>query len=289
MKEEQEIFKKSSATYYISSKFFEESVREDVFRLYSFVRVADDYVDGGPAHPKKLLKLEKRFRKATANKNYKTEIVDNDLIDTRVLKNIVYLLHKYDFDAVWVEDFFEAMKADIEPKPFKRLSESLSYVYGSAEVIGLMMSKILGIDANVPVNKKQFQEYARTQGKAMQWINFVRDIDEDEKLGRCYFPQSDLKRFGLKDLRYKTASENEDKFCRFVRYQIARYRDWQDEASKGFKHIPRRQLIPLKTAVDMYDWTANEIDQDPMAVYSKKVKPSKTRVLAAVARNFVRV
>jgi phytoene synthase len=278
MEEEQKIFKKGSTTYYFSSKFFPKKVRDDVFRLYSFVRVADDYVDDEKPQPKKLLDLEAAYKKNRNDPSYDATAHKWDEIEVRVIKHIVRLQHKFKFEDAWVEAFFAAMKADIEPKKFPTLDASLGYVYGSAEVIGLMMAKVMKLP-------EEAYEAAKMQGRAMQWINFVRDIEEDNKKGRSYFPQTELKKFGLKDLTKETAQENPEKFKKFIQFQIDRYNKWQAEAAKGIHFIPERLQVPVNTAIDMYNWTARKIAANPMIVFEKKVKPRKRRVLRQILKN----
>lgn len=281
MEEEQKIFKNGSTTYYFSSRFFPSKVREDVYRLYSFVRVADNYVDETPTQPKKLLALEKSYESATADHAFDAIAHKWDDIDTRVIKHIVRLQHKYKFEQAWVEAFFDSMKMDSQPKTYKTLDDALKYVYGSAEVIGLMMAKILKLP-------EEAYEAAKAQGRAMQWINFIRDIDEDNNLGRCYFPTSELKKYGLKNLSKEEAEAKPDKFKKFMQSQIKRYQKWQAEADAGLHYIPERLQVPVKTAIDMYNWTARRIEQDPMIVFEKKVKPRKRQVIRRVIRNTAR-
>jgi phytoene synthase len=276
MSVERTIFQRASTTYYFSSKFFPARVRQDVFRLYSFVRVADNYVDDIPHQPRKLRALERRWRAAYANKKFDTDIRDSDDIDVRVVKNIVYVARKYEFDPVWVDDFLKAMKMDITSRRYRTLADTLAYVHGSAEVIGLMMAKILDLPESAT-------QAAVMQGRAMQFINFIRDIAEDNALERCYFPTDDLKKFGLKDLREPTARANPEAFQEFIAYQLKRYSIWQSQATDGFPAIPKRYRIPIRTAVDMYNWTAAKIEADPFIVYDKKVKPSKHRVMRRAA------
>lgn len=271
---EQQIFKKGSTTYYFSSKFFPKGVRDDVFKLYSFVRVADDYVDETPKQPKLFKQLRESWYGAVTNHNFDTEPLRGDSLNTRVVKNIVYVSQKYDIEPMWIEAFLNAMEADLNHVPYKTIETSLGYVTGSAEMVGLMMAKIMGLP-------NEALPYARMQGRAMQWLNFIRDVDEDNKLKRQYFPSSDLKKFGLPNLLPETAKKHPEQFKRFMRYQIARYHEWQQEASKGFEYIPRRLLIPLKIAVDMYDWTSEQIAKDPMVVFDHKVKPKKQQVILA--------
>lgn len=275
MNSEKEIFKRGSTTYYFSSIFFPKKVRNDVFALYSFVRTADDFVDTVPAQTDKLLHLEKLYKAAASNPHFSIEHNKDDDISERVTKNIIYLSKKYHFKKEWIEVFFSSMKQDIRPTSYKTISQSLKYVYGSADVIGLMMAKILKLP-NAAL------EPAKKQGTAMQWINFIRDIDEDNKLGRTYFPKEDLKKFELDSLSKKSIQSNQRNFEEFVRFELNRYYEWQKQANTGMQYIPYRLRIPLMTANKMYGWTAKQLDNNPMVVFERKVKPSKYRVFWAV-------
>jgi phytoene synthase len=120
--------------------------------------------------------------------------------------------------------------------------------------------------------------FARCLGRAMQYINFIRDIAEDNVLERIYFPQDELQEYGLQNLIEAYVVESKEGFQGFIQAQIRRYKDWQIEAEKGFRFIPHRYLIPIKTASEMYKWTAQKIEKNPFIVYKMKVKPSKTRI-----------
>jgi 15-cis-phytoene synthase len=275
MKLEQEIFKKGSTTYYFSSKFFPRAVREDVFKLYSFVRVADDYVDTIPSNASSFNQLVAVYDKFLVGADAPNSV---SKLNLRVAQNIVDVTQKYQLNPEWIASFLASMRADIRPKPYQSIDDSLWYVYGSAEVIGLMMAKILRLP-------EESMHFAKMQGRAMQWINFIRDIDEDNQLGRCYFPVADLKEFGLTDLTKQSALSSPQAFNSFIKYQITRYKEWEQEANKGYQYIPSRLKIPLATARDMYNWTAQQIEENPLIVFDKKVKPSRQRVVATVLKN----
>ncbi|MBA3758721.1 phytoene/squalene synthase family protein [Candidatus Saccharibacteria bacterium] len=269
---ERDIFKRGSTTHYFSSKFFPKAIRTDVFKLYSFVRVADDYVDSVPQNKKEFKILRAILENAIDEPEFDTAYHKTDSLNERVVKNIIHVAQKYDFEHEWLAAFLDSMQADIDKKIYTSLDGSLWYTYGSAEVIGLMMAKIMGMPDKA-------LEYAALQGRALQWINFIRDIDEDNKLGRCYFPKEDLARFELSDLKAKTAKANPINFKKFISFQLGRYKQWQKEAEKGFEYIPKRLRIPIETAVDNYNWTASQIANSPTVVYEKKIKPTQTKVL----------
>ncbi len=261
-KRHKELFRKSSKTYYYSSVFFPSEVRCDVFRLYSFVRTADNYVDSVPQQTEEFYSFLAEYRKALRG-----EPTDNQIIDA-----FVSLSKRKNFEPAWTDAFLQSMEWDLSRSEYETEEEMLKYIYGSAEVIGLYMSAILGLSAKA-------HRAAVFQGRAMQLINFIRDIDEDNGFGRRYLPSAET---DLLDLSYASAQKNPKEFERYIRFQIDRYRQWQAEATKGFSFLPRRYRIPVSVAADMYNWTASVIWKDPFVVFSRKVKPGKLRVFRKV-------
>ncbi|TXT67415.1 MAG: Phytoene synthase [Promethearchaeota archaeon] len=265
----QEIFKAGSTTYFNSSIFFPKDVRLDVFILYGFVRVADDFVDTIPQKKEEFLEFRKKYEQAVSGKK----------VDNSIIENFIELMQRKDFKPAWVDAFLYSMELDLTKKVYSSLDETLEYIYGSAEVIGLFMAKILELP-------QEAYFAAERLGRAMQYINFIRDIKEDVKLGRQYFPLND---YDLKNLSQEEAMNNKEEFKRFLRDKIEQYLGWQQEAEKGFKYIPRRYWIPIKTASDMYKWTALKIKENPLIVYEKKVKPSKGRIIRNVIKNTFKI
>jgi len=269
-----QLFRQGSRTYYNATRFFPKNIREEVFRLYAFVRQADNYIDNIPADLVGWQGFLAEFREARNGKK----------VGDVVIKEFIKLARTRQFPNNWVDSFLGAMQQDLSKKTYGNLAETEAYIYGSAEVIGLMMARIMRLPEEV-------EPHARHLGKAMQYGNFLRDIREDLALGRTYFPQTDLAEVGLADLQLETVSEelNKPKFIRFMHKQIARYQGWQQIAEQGYKFIPKRHLIAVKTAADMYNWTLTQISQDPFIVYRKKVKPSSLRIILAGVWNFLKL
>jgi phytoene synthase len=262
------IFRKGSKTYYNSTVFFRREVKEDVFKLYAFVRVADDLVDSMPQRAEEFQRFKERYHGALAGEEV------NDI----VISSFIELSRRKRFDGGWVEAFLRSMEMDLHHQAYQTMSELDTYLYGSAEVIGLMMARIMDLPDSS-------HYYARYLGKAMQYINFIRDIKEDNSLGRLYFPQEELAKYGLPDLSEATVFAQPGMFRRFMRAQIKRYTEWQHTAELGYAMIPRRDLVAIKTAADMYKFTAARIYSHPARVFRKKVKPSVSRIMFVYSRN----
>lgn len=263
------IFKRASSTYYYSSLFFPSAIKQDIFTLYAFVRTADDLVDCIP--PKR-----EEFR---AYQRETIEALKGSTAHNPRIQDLVDLVHKKNIEPQWIIDFLKAMESDLSPKSYQTYEDLQTYIYGSAEVIGLCMCAILGVS-------RQAYASARAQGEAMQLINFIRDIHEDELLGRTYIPKDDCKQFGV---NYPLTQSNRPNFEKLVRFEISRYREIQTKAQAGYSYLPRRVRFVIKTASDMYMWTADQIDANPKVVFKRKVRPSRSYVLFKGVMNAIQI
>lgn len=268
MSKNKTIFKKGSVTYYTSSIFFPGNIREDVTDLYAFVRTVDDFVDRIPQDKTGFDNFYKQYKSAISGKE----------IENQLINKFVRLSEKYVFDPKWIESFFASMKQDFRKTDYKNLGELEDYMYGSAEVIGLMMAKILHLP-------KASYKYAQTLGKSMQFANFIRDIKHDHELGRVYVPETHLNKFSLESFESHHIQENLDSFISLIRYECEKYFHWQEAAEKGFKYIKKHSLIPIETASDMYKWTMNKISKNPALVLDKQLKPQKARIILKLVAN----
>lgn len=264
------IFKKGSVTYFNASLFFPSDIKNKVFQLYAFVRLADDFVDRQEQDAAGFEQFVSDYQACLAG----------ECVDNQVINEFVTLLGEAKFEPSWVEAFFDSMRSDFSPQTYQTMDDTLKYIYGSAEVIGLMMARILKLD-------KKADDNASMLGRAMQYANFIRDIKEDNQLARLYFPQTELKQYGLNSLVETETRKKEANFTEFIQAQIKSYRKWQAEAESGYKYINKRNLIPVKTAADMYSWTLDQIAQDPFIVYDKVVKPTKRQVLGKILQNSI--
>ncbi len=250
------IFRKGSVTFYNSSKLFPEKTREEVMRLYGFVRTADNFVDKKEQDANGFFELRENTLRALSGNKTGNKIIDS----------YAELARAKGFDEQWTIDFLDAMESDLSFKGFEAFSDLEKYIYGSAETIGMMMARIMDLP-------QESYNYARLQGKAMQLINFIRDIKEDLELGRVYLPREDLKKFGVKNLGRPT--ENPLAPEELIKFELDRYFAMQKESENGYAFIPKEFLAPIKSAAEMYAWTALEIYNKPLLVFSGKVTPTQ--------------
>jgi phytoene synthase len=264
------IFQQGSKTMFYSSLFLPKKIRNDVFILYGFVRKADNLVDTIPQDKEEFYKFRQKYEQA------QNGIKTRDL----VIDSFAELAQRKNFDPKWTDAFLDSMEMDLTKKTYHTLDETLEYVYGAAEVMGLYMVNVLNLDKKIYI-------YARYLGRSMQCINAIRDIAEDLEFGRSYIPLSDLEQHGLENLSYEYTRQHPERFTNFIKGQISRYSHWQEMAEKGYKYIPKRYLISVKTVSDMYNWTAEQILKKPFIVYEWKVKPRIIKILINILTNLI--
>ena len=161
------------------------ALRNPIYSIYGFVRVADEIVDSFHGHDKAV--LLKRFWK-------ETHLALEEGVSTNpVLHSFQLVVHEFKIDQSLIDTFLASMEMDLEDREYNQ-AEYEKYILGSAEVVGLMCLKIF-----VRGDQRQYEAltpYAMKLGSAFQKINFLRDVSADfNTLGRTYFPNVDLSSF----------------------------------------------------------------------------------------------
>lgn len=257
-----QIFRAGSTTYYQASRFFSPAIRHRVEILYAFVRVADNFVDTQPQQIDQLNAFIAEYHEAVKGAESTNSII----------ANFVSLQQQVGIKTAWVDAFFASMLLDETASEYASLQALSQYIYGSAEVIGLMLARIMGIAS-------QHDSAARMLGKAMQYCNMLRDVGVDLELGRVYIPSSVLKKYQLYPLSKEVASKRTKAFARMMRAEVARCLTWFDQAEAGIRHIPRRERAAVRTATAMYRWTLQRIARQPNLALDTVIKPSKARIV----------
>ena len=130
------IFKKGSTTYYDSTRLFPKAIRKDVTTLYSFVRVADNFVDSVPQDVKGFKNFRNEYNKA----------LEGEEIDSSLIQNFIELSERLEFEKEWIEAFLDSMEMDTKKSEYENLDELNVYLYGSSEVIGLNVNYVDGTE-----------------------------------------------------------------------------------------------------------------------------------------------
>lgn len=186
-----------STSFSLAVKMLSPSIRQDIYNIYGFVRFADEIVDS--FHDYNKSDLFYRF------KNELEEALADKISLNPILNAFQHTVHKYQINGFLIDAFMKSMEMDLTKKTYASTREYHEYIYGSADVVGLMCLKVFvnGDDSKY----EDLRESAMALGSAFQKVNFLRDLKADfEGLDRTYFPNTDLSRL---DENSKKAIVNE--------------------------------------------------------------------------------
>ncbi|MFS4494695.1 phytoene/squalene synthase family protein [Maribacter sp. 2308TA10-17] len=172
-----------STSFSLATKMLHTSIRPDIYNIYGFVRFADEIVD--TFHDYNKPELFNRFET-----ELKTAIADKISLNP-ILNSFQHTYHKHQIPYHLVDSFMKSMRMDLTKSNYRTEAEYKEYIYGSADVVGLMCLKVF-----VKGNKEKYEylkDSAMALGSAFQKVNFLRDLKADfEDLSRAYFPHADL-------------------------------------------------------------------------------------------------
>ncbi|MBC8033645.1 MAG: squalene/phytoene synthase family protein [Chitinophagaceae bacterium] len=178
-----------STSFSSAIKLLHQDLRQPVYDIYGFVRLADEIVDTFHEYNKEVLLAE--LKKDTY------ESIRRGLGLNPILNSFQLTVNKYKISHELIEAFFKSMEMDLQEQ-FYDESKYQEYIYGSAEVVGLMCLFVF-----CEGNKQLYdslKEDARSLGAAFQKVNFLRDIKADYNgLNRIYFPGCDFSNFTCQD------------------------------------------------------------------------------------------
>lgn len=177
------VTKEYSTSFSLATKMLGTSIRQDIYNIYGFVRLADEIVDSFQEYQQENLfnDFEKQLYQSLEDK----------ISLNPILNAFQTTYHKYNLSIEHVKAFMKSMRADLQKNIYHTKEEYEGYIYGSADVVGLMCLQVF-----VKGDKEKFESLkysAMKLGSAFQKVNFLRDLKEDyESLGRTYFPNVNL-------------------------------------------------------------------------------------------------
>lgn len=179
------VTKSYSTSFSVAVKMLAPNIRQDIYNIYGFVRFADEIVDTFHDYDKETLfqMFENDLKSA----------LDKKISLNPVLNSFQHTVHKYNIPQSMITAFMDSMRLDLNKNEYITIDEYNEYIYGSADVVGLMCLKVF-VNGD---NKKftELEDSAMRLGSAFQKVNFLRDLKTDyEVLNRTYFPNTDLSR-----------------------------------------------------------------------------------------------
>ena len=253
-------------TYYLATLLLPAAKRPPVHALYGFARYADEIVDD-------LASTLTPEEKAEALRTWGDTVLadlrageSNDLIGRALVDTVT----TYSIPLEYFDAFMVSMEMDLTVTRYKTYNDLMTYVYGSAVVIGLEMLPILGYSDPRAI------EAATALGTAFQLANFIRDIGEDIDRGRIYMPLDDLARFGVSE-EMLLKRELTPEIVEAIKYQIARVRDLQDKAEAGIQYLDPISRPCIRAASELYCGIVDEIEANGYDIFNKRATTSTWR------------
>ncbi len=195
------VTKNYSTSFSLAVHMLSPSIRDAIYSIYGFVRFADEIVDSFHNYNKENLihEFEIEYYKA----------IHNGISLNPILNSFQQTVTKYNITDDLIQAFLKSMKMDLVKTDYETTAEYEAYIYGSADVVGLMCLKVFvgGDDEKYNALKDE----AMRLGSAFQKVNFLRDLKDDNViLNRSYFPGLDLNLFDENLKKIIIAEINED-------------------------------------------------------------------------------
>jgi len=258
------ITKKFGTSYYFATRFLPNDLRQATYALYSFFRIPDEIVDNASTKNENETLSELEDWELMWAKAYKGE---NSAYP--VLSLTAQVFRNYNIPYQYSLDFLKAMKQDVYTNRYDTYRDLQEYMYGSASVVGLIMSYVIGF------NSDKALKYAPYLGEAMQLTNFIRDIGEDYKeRGRIYFPKEDMQKYNITENSIRDNKINAD-FIKLIKFEIKRARNLYRQSDSGLKYLNKRGRFSVIMASRMYEAILDKVEQNNYDVLTKRARTSK--------------
>ena len=254
---------KYSTSFSLGILALKPSIRNAIYAIYGFVRLADEIVDSFHEYEKE--KLLSRLKVETQN------ALEEKISLNPILQSFQETVHKYEIDTILIEQFLNSMEMDLQKIDYN--SELYDeYIFGSAEVVGLMCLQVF-----TEGSKEKFEElkpYAMKLGSAFQKINFLRDLKDDYQiLGRTYFPNVDMCVFD-NCVKCQIEQEIEEEF---------------KEALIGIKKLPNSSMFGVYLAYKYYISLFKKIKSKTSSeILNNRIRVSNPQKIFVAFKSYVR-
>ena len=256
------VTKQYSTSFSLAVKMLDKSIRNAIYSIYGFVRFSDEIVDSFHEYDKEALinDFEKDYYRA----------LESRISLNPILNSFQHTVKEYEIDNDLIQAFLTSMKLDLKKSEYTD-TEYNEYIYGSADVVGLMCLKVF-----VKGNQEKYdslKESAMKLGSAFQKVNFLRDLKDDyEELNRSYFPNIDVKNLN-----------NESK--KMIIQEIEK--DFKD-ALIGIKKLPKDAKFGVYTAYIYYLSLLKKLKRTPAEeIIKTRIRISNTFKILLLIKSFV--
>lgn len=235
----------NSRSFHMASGLLPEAKRKAVRALYAFCRVTDDIVDHAVSEDLGLAALEQWRHISMVGSPPTNDLVAVAWADAR---------RRYHVPWRYAQQLYEGVARDTVQKRYRTFDDLAAYSYGVASTVGLMSMHIIGYQSAEAI------PYAIKLGVALQLTNILRDVADDWRRGRVYFPQDEMAAFGIHEEEIGDGRVT-PRWRDFMRFQIGRNRRLYDEAHVGVALLNPEGRFAIGAAADLYRGILNDIER----------------------------
>ena len=252
-----------STSFALATKMLAPSIRGDIYNIYGFVRFADEIVD--TFHHFNKEELFNKFEKDLE------EALEDRISLNPILNSFQHTYHKYQIPKHLVASFMKSMRMDLVKNVYRTDEEYKAYIYGSADVVGLMCLKVF-VKGN-PGEYEILKDSAMALGSAFQKVNFLRDLKADyEDLNRSYFPNTNVREL---DEVSKTIIINEIKADFRLGYH-------------GIVKLPNEAKFGVYTAYKYYHKLLQKLQNTPpLEIKNTRIRVPNYQKFGLLAKSYV--
>ena len=264
-------------TYYLATLILPKDKRKYVHALYGFARYADEIVDDLAST---LTVAEKSDALDIWGKKILSDLKTGKS-DDAIGRALIDTVNEFAIPHEHFEAFLHSMTMDLTVQEYQTYEDLVEYVYGSAAVIGLEMLPVLG------VLEDGAYECAKKLGIAFQLANFIRDVGEDLDRGRIYLPITELAEHGV-TREMLEAQVLTPQIISALKFQIARVRRLQEEATPGIQMLAASSRPCIEAASELYCGIVDEVEKIGYDIFNKRAKTSTGRRLRVFITAYVK-
>ena len=253
-----------STSFSLGTRLLSNSIRVHIYNIYGFVRFADEIVDS--FHEFNKVDLLNRFEEDLMH------AISNKISLNPILNSFQFTVNEKKIDIELIKAFLKSMRMDLSKNNYKTKKEYNEYIYGSADVVGLMCLKVFVDGDNSKYEK--LKPYAMSLGSAFQKVNFLRDLNADFKnLDRTYFPNLNLSNFD-EESKVNIINEIEKDF---------------NHALKGIFMLPESSRLGVYTAYKYYRKLLIKLKNTPsVKIQSARIRVPNYQKMGVLAQSFVK-
>jgi phytoene/squalene synthetase len=258
------VTKAYSTSFSSAVKMLAPSIRQDIYNIYGFVRFADEIVDTFHDYDKEILFAQFENDLALA--------LSQKISLNPILNSFQHTVHNYNIPNELIAAFMKSMKLDLHKTKYNTVEEYNEYIYGSADVVGLMCLKVF-VNGNIE-QYEELKHSAMRLGSAFQKVNFLRDLKADfEDLSRTYFPNTDLSRLDEVSKQQIIAEIQAD----------------FDAGFEGIQKLPLEAKFGVYTAYRYYKKLLNKLQKTPsLEIKNTRIRVSDYQKVELLARCYVK-